>query len=91
MYESFAAVYDTFMDNVPYEEWTGRITELLKEHGIEDGIVLDLGCGTGSLTVLLSQAGYDMIGADISPQMLQTYTALPFAVQVGSLRLRWTH
>lgn len=71
MYESFAAVYDTFMDNVPYEEWTGRITELLKERGIEDGIVLDLGCGTGSLTVLLSQAGYDMIGADISPQMLQ--------------------
>ncbi|MEG0689311.1 MAG: class I SAM-dependent methyltransferase, partial [Hungatella sp.] len=49
-YTSFAAVYDTFMDNIPYEEWSAYLTGLLKEYGIADGLVLDLGCGTGSMT-----------------------------------------
>ena len=31
MYESFAQVYDTFMDNIPYDEWAGYIIEKLKE------------------------------------------------------------
>ena len=48
-YTSFAEVYDTFMDNVPYEEWAEYLAELLQEYDIEDGLVLDLGCGTGSL------------------------------------------
>jgi 2-polyprenyl-3-methyl-5-hydroxy-6-metoxy-1,4-benzoquinol methylase len=41
------------------------------ENGIEDGPVLDLGCGTGALTRRLAKAGYDMTGADASPDMLQ--------------------
>ena len=40
-------------------------------YGILDGLVLELGCGTGSLTELLSQKGYDMIGVDNSGDMLQ--------------------
>ena len=71
MYESFAQVYDTFMDNVPYDEWAGYIIEKLKEDGIEDGLVLDLGCGTGQMTRRLRDAGYDMIGVDGSVDMLQ--------------------
>lgn len=69
-YSSFAQVYDLFMDNVPYEEWCGYIRELLQEYGIYDGLVLDLGCGTGKLTRLLAEAGYDMIGVDNSAEML---------------------
>lgn len=69
-YTGFAAVYDTFMDNVPYEEWCGYIKSLLTEQGVKEGLVLDLGCGTGSLTELLSAAGYDMIGVDASEEML---------------------
>ena len=46
-YTGFAAVYDTFMDNVPYEEWCGYIKSLLTEQGVKEGLVLDLGCGTG--------------------------------------------
>ena len=42
-YTGFAAVYDIFMDNVPYEEWGEYIHSLLKDRGIEDGILLDLG------------------------------------------------
>ena len=69
-YTGFAEVYDIFMDNIPYEEWAEYIIELLKEYGIKDGIVCDLGCGTGKMTELLSEAGYDMIGVDSSVEML---------------------
>ena len=70
-YTGFAEVYDLFMDNVPYEQWAKYITGLLREYGIEDGLVLDLGCGTGTITELLAEAGYDMIGIDQSEEMLE--------------------
>ncbi|MBR3770573.1 MAG: class I SAM-dependent methyltransferase [Lachnospiraceae bacterium] len=70
-YTSFAQVYDLFMDNVPYEEWSEYVISLLKEEKIEDGLVLDLGCGTGKMTRLLAAAGYDMIGIDNSEDMLE--------------------
>lgn len=70
IYTGFAKAYDTFMDNVPYQEWMEFIREKLNQYGIEDGIILDLGCGTGTLTGLLSQEGYDMIGVDSSIEML---------------------
>lgn len=70
-YTSFAAVYDLFMDNIPYEEWCAYLTTLLKERGVENGLVLDLGCGTGSLTELLAAEGYDMIGVDNAADMLE--------------------
>lgn len=70
-YQSFAGVYDLFMDNVPYEEWCEYMKSLLAEYGIDDGLVLDLGCGTGKMTRLLAEAGYDMIGVDNSEEMLE--------------------
>lgn len=70
-YTSFAKVYDTFMDNVPYDEWADYIEDRLKEYGIEDGLVLDLGCGTGSITEKMAEKGYDMIGVDYSGEMLE--------------------
>lgn len=100
-YTDFAGVYDTFMDETPYEEWAEFIHELIGEYGIsqavstknednkvegisseedagnsqevldsERNLVLDLGCGTGTLTELLYQKGYDMIGIDYSQDML---------------------
>ena len=70
-YSSFASVYDQFMDNVPYEEWAEYLTGLLGEYQVHDGLVLDLGCGTGKLTRLLAAEGYDMIGVDLSEEMLE--------------------
>lgn len=70
-YTGFAAVYDMFMDNIPYEEWSVYLLQLLKEYGVQDGLVLDLGCGTGKMTRLLADAGYDMIGVDLSEEMLE--------------------
>ncbi|MGP1348784.1 MAG: class I SAM-dependent DNA methyltransferase [Stomatobaculum sp.] len=70
-YTSFARVYDLFMDNVPYDEWCGQLLQIFREHGIEGGIVADLGCGTGNLTERLAAKGYDMIGIDNSGDMLE--------------------
>ena len=69
-YESFARVYDELMDNVPYEEWAEFYVDILKKNGAEEGLVCELGCGTGNMTELLAQAGYDMIGIDNSEEML---------------------
>lgn len=69
-YTSFASVYDQFMDNVPYAEWAEYLNALMKEYQVNDGIVLDLGCGTGTMTELLAGYGYDMIGVDCSEEML---------------------
>ncbi len=74
-YTDFAEVYDMLMDDVPYREWAERIIHILRENGIEDGLILDLGCGTGTLTELLAEAGYDMIGVDLSPEMLDVANA----------------
>ncbi|MDE6419913.1 MAG: class I SAM-dependent methyltransferase [Lachnospiraceae bacterium] len=70
-YTDFARVYDELMDETPYMEWCRWIVSRLWESGIRDGLVLDLGCGTGNLTELLYTAGYDMIGVDASADMLE--------------------
>lgn len=69
-YTDFAQVYDELMDETPYEKWSQNITNVLAEYNIRDGLVLELGCGTGSITELLASKGYDMIGVDASEEML---------------------
>ncbi len=69
-YSAFAYVYDELMDNVPYDEWAEYLIGLLKENGVTEGLVCELGCGTGQMTRRLAAAGYDMIGIDLSEEML---------------------
>lgn len=69
-YTDFALVYDELMDNTPYQVWCEQITAVLSDNGIEKELILDLGCGTGVLTELLARKGYDMIGIDLSQEML---------------------
>lgn len=83
IYTDFARVYDELMDNTPYEEWGNRLNELIRKYGVsaperdaenlldsEKNLVVDLGCGTGTLAELLYEKGYDMIGVDASESML---------------------
>lgn len=70
MYNDFATIYDSFMDNVPYDLWCEQIVNILKTYGISSGIIADLGCGTGTLTEKLATKGFDMIGIDSSEEML---------------------
>ena len=70
-YNEFAYFYDEFNGEADYDALYKHIQKELAAHGIADGIVADLGCGTGELTLMLTQAGYDMIGIDNSPDMLE--------------------
>lgn len=69
-YSFFAKVYDELTQNVEYSRRAEYVSGLLLSYGIKDGTVLDLACGTGSLSVELKKYGYDMIGVDASVEML---------------------
>ena len=71
MYQEFAHVYDEFMEVISYTEWADYIEAVWNKHEIKPELVLDLACGTGGLAVELSKRGYDMIGADLSVDMLE--------------------
>ena len=69
-YGDFAYYYDSLTENVDYEERCDYIRGLLAENGIGEGILLDLACGTGTVSLMLSDMGYDVIGVDASEEML---------------------
>lgn len=71
-YNNFAKVYDIFMENVPYDQWTEYILKIFEKHSLPKttGILCELGCGTGNMTTRLCNKGFDMIGIDISEDML---------------------
>ena len=71
-YTGFAQVYDTFMDNVPYDEWGAYLVSLLKKYGVKDGLVLDMGCGWGAMTMMtLSRfPSLEMTMADVNERAL---------------------
>ncbi len=69
-YNEFAYFYDEFNGEADYEALYAQVKARLDAHGISSGILADLGCGTGELTLMLAQAGYDMIGIDQSEEML---------------------
>lgn len=69
-YNEFARVYDILTDNVGYDERSTYYLDILKKFGITHGILLDLACGTGSFSVRFAKKGFEVIGIDISPEML---------------------
>ena len=70
-YEALASFYDGLNPDVDYGKWADFIEDIIKKHGeIETKIVLDLACGTGSMSVELAKKGYDVIGVDLSAEML---------------------
>jgi len=100
-YTDFAKVYDTFMDETPYDVWGDFVSKLIDKYGVskplkasadatceeslkeyvtiedsedalneEKNLVVELGCGTGSFTQVMKKLGYDIMGIDMSPEML---------------------
>lgn len=70
-YTGFAYVYDEYMDNIPYDEWTEYLLILMEENGIKkESDIVELGCGTGTVTLKLDKAGYNCVGIDLSEEML---------------------
>ena len=73
MYQEFARVYDEFMETIPYTTWADYIEQVWHRFDEKPNLVLDMACGTGGLAVELSLRGYDMIGTDLSEDMLQRH------------------
>ena len=69
-YTEFSKWYDELMEDVPYDEWFDFVSKKLSEYGIAEGLLCELGAGTGNFTMRLAKAGYDMIGIDYSEEML---------------------
>lgn len=82
LYSAVAPVYDRLGEHISYADYADFIVACADEGGIpRDAIGFDAGCGTGVLTCLLAEKGYDMIGADASPEMLSLAAAR--AVKAG--------
>ena len=70
-YGLFAQVYDSLTENVPYDRIADLYDEKIRRYRDGEGVFLaDAGCGTGNLTARMAAKGYDVIGADASPDML---------------------
>lgn len=70
MYNILASVYDKFQE-IDYERFIAFYEEIFKRYNIEPKLILDLGCGTGNITIPMAEKGYDMIGIDLSVEMLE--------------------
>lgn len=70
-FSEIAPWYDDLMAGVPYESWVGYLQELLELYHIKVHKVLDLACGTGRFSRLLRRLGWEVVGVDASPAMIQ--------------------
>ncbi len=89
---SFTAVtryYDELMSSVPYRFWTRYILQLCTRHNHKPHKILDLCCGTGTMSLLLNDQGFEVVGVDLSEGMIAQARAkaqtlkypIPFHVQ----------
>lgn len=70
MYEyGFSNAYDKLQD-ADYNAFFEYYKKVFEKYNLKPDLVLDLGCGTGSITLKMAKAGYDMIGVDLSCEML---------------------
>ncbi|MBR3848514.1 MAG: class I SAM-dependent methyltransferase [Oscillospiraceae bacterium] len=76
-YEGLANCYDEFTEDVSYPRWADYFEKLFKSHNTEVSSILDLACGTGTLSFILAERGYEVIGVDASSDMLSQAAAKP--------------
>lgn len=88
-YTSLAAYYDRLNSHIDYFGYAAFIASRFREYGVPDGsLVLDLACGTGNITLPLSEMGYDMIAVDSSCEMLDVGRRKPAVTEFcGSVRI----
>jgi len=69
-YGIFAQYYDSLTGNVAYDKRCDYLTEIIRQYRPDANLLLDLACGTGSLSFEFAQKGFDVIGVDASAEML---------------------
>lgn len=92
-YAQFAYHYDRLMSDMPYPSWMSFLRQCWHKYDVSPQTLVDLGCGTGSLSLPLAQAGLKVIGIDISSDMLavaqdktEGLSKLPGFVKGGSVQ-----
>lgn len=70
-YDGLAPVYDLFTGGHDHAAWAGLLEGLARDHGLAGHRLLDVGCGTGSALLPMVECGYDAVGVDVSPAMLE--------------------
>jgi SAM-dependent methyltransferase len=88
-YREFASVYDRLMEEMPYGEWMSYARQCFHRYGVPHSVV-DLGCGTGNLSIPLAKSGFEVFGIDLSADMLaiarSKWDQPPVRGQGGSIR-----
>ena len=69
-YHQLALIYDEAMSHINYEQWTNFLINIFEKKEINPSKIVDLGCGTGEITIQLAKKGFQMTGVDISSHML---------------------
>lgn len=86
-YQKLAYVYDSFMSDAPYDRWIDFTKQMIKKTGTVNQII-DLGCGTGEISIRLAREGYQLIGVDFSHDMLAVAQQKASQAQ---LQVHWVH
>lgn len=86
-YGIFSSVYDILTENVEYTKIADKICSLLNQSGINRGLLLDLGCGTGTVSFLLEEKGFDIIGVDPSFDMLSVANEKKYELESNAIFL----
>jgi ubiquinone/menaquinone biosynthesis C-methylase UbiE len=69
-YQQFAYLYDELMADAPYSKWLSFIKNAVSAYHPNTIRLLDVGCGTGSMPILLAKEGFEVTGVDLSSDML---------------------
>lgn len=86
MYQAFAQVYDELMKDVDYKVWAEYIESVFNHFNIKPKNMIDLACGTGNMTIPFAQKNYNIVGIDISQDMLSIADQ---KARNQSLRIQW--
>lgn len=85
MYNRFSDFYDALTFDIDYKKYSSNIFQLMKELGIERGNILEIGCGSGNLTLELANGDFEILAFDNSVEMLNI--AFPKLIDVGNVSL----
>ena len=90
-YEALASIYDVLMDDINYDQWAEYLHQQMLKNNCPGNRLLDLGCGTGNITIPLAQKGYEITAIDLSEEMLAQAEAKTTALkQSGApLQIDW--
>lgn len=89
-YKEFASIYDVLMSDVDYDSWADYLKQLI---GSGCKSLVECGCGTGEIALRLAGAGYNVIGCDVSPHMLDVASskARSCGIRIPFVRMDMRH